>query len=352
MLETGLCLIIILVLVLPVMIRPVERNIEVFLFIMGVFAATLSDFFGKEPVWSLKLIKESLVEPLMITGAVMIVGLIVHHFRDLITDFIVRIERKIGSKLFCFMLITVLGVVSSVITAIMAAIILVEVVNALKLDKNYEIKLVVLGCFVIGLGAALTPIGEPLSTICIAKLKGEPYHADFLFLLRTIGVFVLPGILLLGIIGAIIEPSIKAYSKDTLEEKEKSSIKDIFVYSGKVYVFIMALIYLGAGFKPIIDLYVIKLPSPVLYWLNTISAVLDNATLTAAEISPKMSLPQIQYILMGLLISGGMLIPGNIPNIISANRLGITSKQWAKIGLPLGLLLMILYFIVFSLIPK
>jgi predicted cation transporter len=49
---------------------------------------------------------------------------------------------------------------------------------------------------------------------------------------------------------------------------------------------------------------------------------------------------------MGLLISGGMLIPGNIPNIISASKLGITSKEWARLGLPLGLVSMVIYFIV------
>ncbi len=33
-----------------------------------------------------------------------------------------------------------------------------------------------------------------------------------------------------------------------------------------------------------------------------------------------------------------MLIPGNIPNIISAGKLGITSKEWARLGVPpLGL---------------
>jgi len=49
---------------------------------------------------------------------------------------------------------------------------------------------------------------------------------------------------------------------------------------------------------------------------------------------------------MGLCISGGMLIPGNIPNIISANKLGITSREWAKFGVPIGLILMVLYFLI------
>jgi predicted cation transporter len=48
--------------------------------------------------------------------------------------------------------------------------------------------------------------------------------------------------------------------------------------------------------------------------------------------------------MMGLLISGGMLIPGNIPNIVAASRLGITSREWAGHGLRIGALLLILCF--------
>ena len=77
-----------------------------------------------------------------------------------------------------------------------------------------------------------------------------------------------------------------------------------------------------------------------------ISAVLDNATLASAEISPSMTPDMIQAILLGLLISGGMLIPGNIPNIISANKLSITSKEWAQFGVPIGLITMAIYFVV------
>ena len=85
--------------------------------------------------------------------------------------------------------------------------------------------------------------------------------------------------------------------------------------------------------------------------MNMISAILDNATLTAAEISKAMTQKQINAALYGLLISGGMLIPGNIPNIISAGKLGISSKEWAKLGVPLGLVLMLIYFIWVFYIP-
>ena len=113
----------------------------------------------------------------------------------------------------------------------------------------------------------------------------------------------------------------------------------------KMY-FLMALIFLGKGFKPIIDAYISKMPYQGIYWLNMISAIVDNATLTAAEIGPGMSLLQIKSALMGLLIAGGMLIPGNIPNIIAAGKLKIKSSEWAKFGVPLGLVVMIIYFFV------
>jgi len=124
------------------------------------------------------------------------------------------------------------------------------------------------------------------------------------------------------------------------------TVKDVVMRAVKVYVFIMALTFLGEGFKPLILEYFIQIPSGILYWVNMVSAILDNATLAAAEIGPALSEIQIKSILMGLLVSGGMLIPGNIPNIISAGKLGITSKEWARLGLPMGLVSMAIYFVI------
>ncbi|HTM10564.1 MAG TPA: DUF1646 family protein, partial [Verrucomicrobiae bacterium] len=79
----------------------------------------------------------------------------------------------------------------------------------------------------------------------------------------------------------------------------------------------------------------------VLFWVNIVSAILDNATLTAAEIGPSLTEAQIKSALLGLLISGGMLIPGNIHNIIAAHALRIKSTEWAWLGVPLGLAIML-----------
>ncbi len=71
--------------------------------------------------------------------------------------------------------------------------------------------------------------------------------------------------------------------------------------------------------------------------------LLDDA---AAEIGPYLTGVQVRSALMGLLVAGGMLIPGNIPNIIAAGKLGITSREWGRVGIPLGLAAMAICFVV------
>jgi predicted cation transporter len=115
-----------------------------------------------------------------------------------------------------------------------------------------------------------------------------------------------------------------------------------------VYAFVAGLVLLGAGFKPLIDAYVTRLPHLAMFWINTVSAFLDNATLAAAEIEPSLQARQILAALLGLLAAGGMLIPGNIPNIIAAGKLGIRGRQWAGFGIPAGLALMAVYFVILA----
>jgi len=334
----GLFAILAVVLCAPFLAKKIEENLEIFLFIMGCIAVTITS------QWNMPLIEEALIEPIKITLAVFIAGVLFRAFQKAITHNVNRIADAIGVKCFAFLVIVMLGLLSSVITAIIAALVLVEIVACLTLDRKNEITLVILACFSIGLGAALTPIGEPLSTIAIAKLKGAPYHADFFFLFRLLWEYLMPGVILFGCLGAIFMPR-RRQGKHGLVSGKEENVKDISIRTAKVYLFVMALVFLGKGFKPIIDAYISRIPYQGLYWLNMISAILDNATLVAAEIGPSMGLLQIKSALLGLLIAGGMLIPGNIPNIISAGKLKIKSSEWAKFGVPLGLTVMAVYFL-------
>lgn len=340
MILVGLSLILVACLVLPFLFKKMERNLEIFLFAMGLSAA----FIAKQ--MSLSLALEALKDPIPITLAVLVFGLLFKWARKFLDRSIQAILKKVSIPTFVFFLTLFLGMASSVITAIIASLVLVEVISILKLDKKHETDLVIIACFAIGLGAALTPIGEPLSTIVIAKLRSWP-DVNFWYLVRLIGLEVFGGVAALAVLSIFFHGRHAAKSLEANPREEP--YPQIFLRGGKVYLFVMALVFLGQGFKPVIDTYVIKLSGNTLYWINMISAVLDNATLTTAEVSPAMTAIQIKKLLMGLLIAGGMLIPGNIPNILAASKLKITMKDWAKLGVPLGLIMMIIYFIVLKL---
>jgi predicted cation transporter len=351
-LSAGLFIIFLIVLIGPFLVKKIEHNLEAFLFTMGVVAVTLDTFLlsvapspgvAEEilPNWNMGLVEKAIIDPIEITLAVLVAGLIFYYGRSklkIITD---SILARLPLKVFIFVVVVVLGLLSSIITAIIASLFLVEMINAMKLDRKATINLVIIACFAIGLGAALTPIGEPLSTIVIKTKLQE----DFWYLLNQIGKYIIPGIIALGILSMFFIGQKRKAVETTTEVEEKETLKDVGIRAFKVYIFVMALVFLGIGFTPIIEWYIKFLGPQVLYWVNTVSAILDNATLASAEITKGMETLQINSALMGLLIAGGMLIPGNIPNIISANKMKITSKEWAKLGLPLGAVLLVIYFV-------
>jgi predicted cation transporter len=314
------------------MVKPIERNLEIFFLAAGALAALVSGQLG----WP--LLRAAISEPIQLTIAVLVFGAVARLSRRTLDRWFEILMGRVSPRLVYFVLIVVLGLLSSVITAVIAALFLVEAIALMKLDRKSEIATVVLACFAIGLGAALTPIGEPLGTIAIAALS-----QDFWYLMRLVGPLVIPGVLMVGVI-ALVLPVTRG---DSLRaERIEQSWSEVVVPAGKVYLFVAGLVGLSWGLRPLVEQYISRMPGGLLFWLNSISAVVDNATLTAAEIGPKLSLAQQRAVLMGLLISGGMLIPGNIPNIVAAGRLGIGSREWARVGLVTGLPLMAICFFV------
>jgi len=331
----GLVVILVLVLVLPFALRPVEENLEPFLFVMGVAATLVSRTLNAH------LVLHALREPLMITTAVLVAGLLFKLLEKQVQAAVDGAVSRLSLPLFAGLVVLTLGLLSSIITAIIASLVLVEIVNQLPVDRKRRVPFIVVACLAIGLGAVLTPVGEPLSTIATSKM-GQ----GFWYLARLLGADIVPGVALLAVLAAYLVRGRTAAGQDSRRETGEETYRDVVVRALKVYLFVMALVLLGEGFKPFIHMYVLRLSPPFLYWVNTISAIVDNATLTAAEITHEMTDTQVRAILMGLLISGGMLIPGNIPNIISAGKLGIGSREWARTGIPLCLVLLVAYFLI------
>jgi len=343
----GLAVVVLSVLILPFRVKKIEQNLEPFFLVMGVIAVTISG------LWNWELTKEALKAPVMVGAVpvgifqvVLIFGLLVHYFNKPFCKGIVSLANKLGPTTFIALLIIALGLISSVVSVIVTACILSEVIAALPFKRSDKIKIVVVTCFAVGLGAGLTPLGEPLSTILVQKLAGLPYNAGFLFPWQNLAIYIIPGVVALAAFGALRIGRRISLKAEEIKPEYNETLKTVIMRAVKVYIFVAALILLGEGLKPLIVWYFTKIPAWALFWINSLSAILDNATLTAVEIGPTMAMPQILSAVMALLVAGGMLIPGNIPNIVVAGRLKISMKEWAVIGVPIGLALMIVYFVV------
>lgn len=337
-----LSLLILVVLFLPLTVHKVEENLEAFLFACGAAAVTVSN------MWSGHLILTALKDPIKITLAVLIAGLLFRKFNHHLQKLTQYAVKKIGLRWTLFFIVVILGFTSSIITAIIAALILAEITVMLPLERAGRTRLVVFSCYAIGMGAVLTAIGEPLGTVVISKLAGPPHNAGFFYLIEHVGWFVMGGVLFMaGLASSIREGTIQhAPGAHAVAEGADHSIKGICVRAGKVYLFVMALTLLGDGLKPLAMQTISHLSAGWLYWINMLSAVLDNATLAAIEVTPAINDRTLTFLLMSLIVSGGMLIPGNIPNIICASKLGIKSKEWVKNAFGLGLVLLIAYFVI------
>src|SRR5919197_4481066 len=190
-LTVGLTLMFSVVLIGPFLNKWIESNLELFLFVMGAVSATLSS------AWSSEVVHEGLVAPINITLAVLGAGVLFHYIRWTLDRGMRRVLITVPLPAIVCAGIIILGLISSVISAIIAALLLVEFITVLPLPRHAEVNLTIIACFAIGLGAALTPLGEPLSTIVVSKLNGEPYHARFFYLSTPLGYYVGPAVVAL-----------------------------------------------------------------------------------------------------------------------------------------------------------
>ncbi len=338
----GLIAILVAILLGPMLSRRIEENIGLYFLAMGSIAATISGS------WSLSLVIDALLTPVSLHGlpigifqVVLVAGILFVKYGEIIERAIGKLATKYSVALIYAIMVFILGLASSVISVIVASVILVEIAVLLKLRRDQLVKVLIAGAYAVGAGAALTPIGEPLSTIAVAKLSAPPYNADFLFLFRLLWDYVIPIVAIFSIYSYYILRNSAKLTEKAVEDVEAvhvtySSYKDAVERAVRIYIFIVALVILGHSMDPLVERFIIGLRPELLYIFGSISAAVDNATLVAAIISPELELHQIKSFLISLIISGGFLIPGNVPNIIISIRVGIKFKEWAKIALPMG----------------
>ena len=79
------------------------------------------------------------------------------------------------------------------------------------------------------MGAALSPIGEPLSTIVTGNLNEE-----FFYLFKMLAIYVIPGVIVFGLLAAFVSGKSEKPTTDNHEPSEVESYTEIVVRSLKI----------------------------------------------------------------------------------------------------------------------
>ena len=326
-------------LVWPLTSRWVESHLEIFLLMIGAAAVTISGG------WSVDFIYETLQYPVNVAFIVLVVSVIFNNYSRYIFRVLFAFFRKLEPQYSFALLVFLLGITSSLVSVTVAALVLAEVLKVVNLERSSTVRITVFACYAIGLGAVLTPLAEPLGLIINNALTGAPHFADFFFLMRHFFVWIAPAILLLSAAAGYSARHAGTTMQMHIRE-DKETYGSMLRRTWHIYMFVAALNLISAGLRPLAQSTITHLGGKVLFLANAVSVIIDNATLAAIEIVPTISMNDLIYMVIGLAAFGSMLVQGNLPNIVAAEKLGIKSREWASIAVPTGLVLMGGYFII------
>ena len=325
-------------LVWPLTWRWAESHLELFLLGIGAAAVTVSGG------WSVDFIYQTLQYPVNVAFIVLVVSVIFNNYSRYIFRVLFAFFKRVEPRYSFAVLVLGLGVMSSLVSVTVSALLLAEVLKVVNLEHKATVRITVFACYAIGLGAVLTPLAEPMGLVINNALSGPPHQADFFFLLRHFAGWVLPVIALLAAAAGYSARRAGAGLQMYIRE-DKETYGSVLRRTLHVYMFVAALHLISTGLRPLAQSTIAHLGGKVLFLANAVSVIIDNATLAAIEIVPSISSQDLTYMVLGLAAFGSMLVQGNLPNIVAAEKLGIKSREWAAIAVPTGLVLMGGYFL-------
>ncbi len=331
-------LVVLNLLVWPLKSKWVENHLELFLLILGAAAVTISG------MWSKEFIYDALNSPVNVAFIVLVVSIIFNYYSRYIFRVLFILFRFFEPKYSFAILVFLLGITSSVFSVTVAALVLAEVLQVVNLEREQTVKVTVYACYAIGLGAVLLPLAEPLGLVIYKELAAGPHQADFFFVLKHFFWWIVPGILLMALAAGYTVRNANAQVELHIRE-DKEDTRSMLRRTWHIYLFVAALTLISTGLRPFADATIARLSGKILFWANSVSVIIDNATLAAIEVTPEVSIPNLMYMVIGLAAFGSMLVQGNLPNIVAAEKLGIKSREWARVAVPAGAVLMSGYFI-------
>ena len=329
-------------LVLPLTVRWVESHLELFLLAIGATAVTVSGG------WSFDLLRKTLASPVYVSFIVLVVSVIFNNYSRYIFRVLFAFFRTLEPQYSFALLIFVLGMTSSLVSVTVSALVLAEVLKVVNLGQDTTVKITVFACYAIGLGAVLSPLAEPMGLVISNALSGPPHRADFFFLFRHFVGWITPAICVLSCAAGYAAGRAGTTLQMHIRE-DKETYSSILHRTLHIYIFVAALTLISTGLRPLAQSTIVHLGGKVLFLANAVSVIIDNATLAAIEIVPSISTTNLTYMVIGLAACGSMLVQGNLPKIVAAEKLGIKSRPWAAVAVPTGLCLMGGYLIALTL---
>src|ERR1700691_5337750 len=134
----------------PLAVATLEHNIELYCLALGVLATILGTGFSRD------LIFETLQEPVPICIAVIVAALLFGWVRPGLDRGFERLRTRVSRALLTAASVFVIASVSSVITAIVGALVLIEVIGLLHFEGDRRVRVTGAGWFEIGMGGSLT----------------------------------------------------------------------------------------------------------------------------------------------------------------------------------------------------
>ena len=325
-------------LVWPLVSKWVENHLEIFLLLVGVAAVTITGG------WSIDFIYQTFNAPVNVAFIVLVVSVIFNYYSRYIFRVLFILFRYFEPQYSFAILVFLLGITSSIFSVTVAALLLAEVLQVVNLEHSQTVKVTVYACYAIGLGAFLLPLAEPMGLIIYNQLASGPHKADFFFMLRHFFWWIAPGIGVLALAAGYAVRNTNTQIQLHIRE-DKEDYKSMLRRTWHIYLFVAALHLISTGLRPFAQSTVAHLSGKILFWANSASVIIDNATLAAIEVTPTVTMTNLTFMVMGLVAFGSMLVQGNLPNIVAAEKLGIKSREWARVAMPVGIVLTVVYFV-------
>ena len=292
-------LVVLNLLVWPLKSKWVENHLELFLLMVGAAAVTISG------MWSKEFIYDALNSPVNVAFIVLVVSIIFNYYSRYIFRVLFVLFRFFEPKYSFAILVFLLGITSSVFSVTVAALVLAEVLQVVNLEREQTVKVTVYACYAIGLGAVMLPLAEPLGLVIYKELAAGPHQADFFFVLKHFFWWIMPAISLMALAAGYTVRNANAQVELHIRE-DKEDTRSMLRRTWHIYLFVAALTLISTGLRPFADATIARLSGKILFWANSVSVIIDNATLAAIEITPDVTIPNLMYMVIGLAAFGSM----------------------------------------------